>query len=189
MCFLECFKNVSVISFSCFRPHTTAQEAPKRPKSFKQIQGKSLFFAFSPFRFRWPSEASRWLQDGPRGPQEGPKRAPRWPQERPRAPQDRLKRDPRGDLRRSRGAKLIGSTLFFDRSPPRWPQEAPGRPREAPKWPQHGHKMAPRGPQEQDRPKALCRSPALGLKTVDSVCSLFPGAWNQNCGEFASRCW
>ena len=165
------------------KPNSSPRAPPRNKKSFKNLrETNDMMFAFSPIRFRWPSEASRWLQEGPGGPQKGPKRAPRQPQERP-------KRGPGGDFRGCRGAKLIGSTLFFDRSPPRWPQEAPGRPREAPKWPQHGHKMAPRGPQEQDRPKALCRSPALGLKTVDSVCSLFPGAWNQNCGEFASRCW
>ena len=43
-----------------------------------------MFVVFSPFRFRWALEASRWPQDGPREPQEGPKRAPRRPQERPK---------------------------------------------------------------------------------------------------------
>ena len=65
-----------------------------------------MIFAFSPFRFRWPSEASRWLQDGPRGPQERPKRAPRRPQERPRTLQERPKRVPRDDLWGSRGGAL-----------------------------------------------------------------------------------
>eukprot|EP00959_Pyramimonas_sp_CCMP1952_P244311 5106896-Pyramimonas_sp.AAC.1 len=51
--------------------------------------------AVSPCRFRWPSEVSRWLQNGPREPQEGPKRSPRRPQERPRALQLRPKRDPK----------------------------------------------------------------------------------------------
>ena len=63
-----------------------SKEALERPKSFKNIGKKTMFFAFSLFRFRWALEASRWPQDGPREPQEGPKRAPRL-QERPkRAP-------------------------------------------------------------------------------------------------------
>ena len=68
-----------------------------------------MIFAFSPVRFRWPSEASRWLQDGPIGPQEEPKRAPGRPEERPRALQERPKRVSRGDFR---GSKM----------PPRWPK-------------------------------------------------------------------
>eukprot|EP00959_Pyramimonas_sp_CCMP1952_P409647 8585162-Pyramimonas_sp.AAC.1 len=59
-----------------------------------------MCLAFSPFRFRWPSEASRWLQYGPRGPQERVKRAPRRPQERsqsdPRAPQEAMCWAPEG---------------------------------------------------------------------------------------------
>eukprot|EP00959_Pyramimonas_sp_CCMP1952_P161556 3378315-Pyramimonas_sp.AAC.1 len=59
-----------------------------------------MFFAFSPFRFRWLCEAPRWLHDGlRRAPKKGPNRALKRPQERPRAPQNR----PRGDALRSRG--------------------------------------------------------------------------------------
>ena len=130
---------------------------PPRGQNPSKTYGKSMIFAFSPFRFRWPSEASRWLQEGPRGPQEGPKRAPRRPQERPRAPQERSKRGPRGDFRGSRGATLIGSTLFFDRSPPRWPQERPQGSQERPKRAPRGAQEAPRGPQEA--PKRLPRDP------------------------------
>eukprot|EP00959_Pyramimonas_sp_CCMP1952_P266924 5580593-Pyramimonas_sp.AAC.1 len=60
-----------------------------------------MFLVVSPFRFRWPSKASRWLQDGPRGPHKRPKRAPRRPQDgpktAPRALQERPKSAPRGD--------------------------------------------------------------------------------------------
>ena len=42
-----------------------------------------------------PFEASRWLQDGPRG-QEGPKRGPRLPQDGPKSAQERPKSAPRG---------------------------------------------------------------------------------------------
>eukprot|EP00959_Pyramimonas_sp_CCMP1952_P321445 6726446-Pyramimonas_sp.AAC.1 len=65
-----------------------------------------MMFVFSPFGFRWPYEASIWLQYGPREPQERPKRAPRRPQEHPRTLQERSKRGPRGDFGSSRGAAL-----------------------------------------------------------------------------------
>eukprot|EP00959_Pyramimonas_sp_CCMP1952_P205212 4291544-Pyramimonas_sp.AAC.1 len=56
-----------------------------------------MCFTVSPFRFRWPSKASIWLQDGPTGPrqrpmQEGPKTDPRAPKSAPRAPQERPKK-------------------------------------------------------------------------------------------------
>ena len=88
------------------------KEAPEKPKSFKHRR-KSMFLAFSPFRFRGASEASRWLQDDPRDPQEGPKRVPRGAQERPRAPQERPKSDP-GALNRAPRAP---------KNDPRGPQE------------------------------------------------------------------
>ena len=72
-------------------PSELSKEASKRSNSFKTIIMVYNVFAFSPFRVRWALEASRWLQDGPRGPQEGPRRAPRRPQERP-------KRTPRGEF-------------------------------------------------------------------------------------------
>ena len=107
-----------------------------------------MFLASSPFRFRWASEASRWLQDGPRGPQEEPKRAPRGPQERPRAPQEGPKSAPRGPFEGPDGGTLFESTLFFDRWPPRWPQEAPRRPQEASKRPPRCPQEAPKRPQD-----------------------------------------
>eukprot|EP00959_Pyramimonas_sp_CCMP1952_P375429 7863204-Pyramimonas_sp.AAC.1 len=72
----------------------TGQRAPPGgPKEAKTL-GNSMCLAFSPFRFRWPSEASRWFQDGPRGLQEWLQRAPRRPQERPKR---RLFGFPRGN--------------------------------------------------------------------------------------------
>ena len=59
------------------------------------LRPQSQRTTFSPFRFGWPSEASRWVQDGPRGPQEspntarGPKRLPRGTQDGPRNPRGR----------------------------------------------------------------------------------------------------
>eukprot|EP00959_Pyramimonas_sp_CCMP1952_P045894 959089-Pyramimonas_sp.AAC.1 len=47
------------------------QEVSRRPKP-QEIRCACFL---SLFRFPWPSEASRWLQDGPRGLQEGLKRA------------------------------------------------------------------------------------------------------------------
>eukprot|EP00959_Pyramimonas_sp_CCMP1952_P439116 9192613-Pyramimonas_sp.AAC.1 len=47
---------------------------------------------FSPFRFRRPFEAPRWLREGPREPQEGPKAAQRRPRDCSRALQERSKR-------------------------------------------------------------------------------------------------
>ena len=73
--------------------------SPRTPQDAKLRQThteKQCGFALSQFRFRWALEASRWSQDGPRGPQEGalegPKRAPRAPksaraaQEGPKTP-------------------------------------------------------------------------------------------------------
>ena len=63
-----------------------AKEPPRRPprgQNPSNTYRKSMTAAFQPFRFRWPSEASKWLQEGLREPQEGPKRVPRRPQERP----------------------------------------------------------------------------------------------------------
>ena len=81
-----------------------------------------MCLAFSPFRFRWALEASRWPQGGPREPQDGPKRGPRRAQERPRTPQERPKRAPRGDFSGPDGGALISARPCFDRSPPRWPK-------------------------------------------------------------------
>ena len=81
-----------------------------------------MFFAFSPFRFRWTLEASRWLQDGPRELQDEPKRSPRRAQERPRASQERPKRAPRGDFSGPEGRMQKSACPCFDRSPPRWPK-------------------------------------------------------------------
>ena len=69
------------------------KEAPERPTSFKHL-GKPMLFAFSPFRFRWALEASRWLQDGP-------KTASRASKSAPRGPQEAIFRGPRGDLNRN----------------------------------------------------------------------------------------
>eukprot|EP00959_Pyramimonas_sp_CCMP1952_P145466 3045413-Pyramimonas_sp.AAC.1 len=82
------------------RPIISPRKPPKKPTMFQ----KPMIFGFSPFRFRWPSEASTWLQKRPRRPQEGPKRALRRPQERPRALQERPKRGPGGCFGSSRGA-------------------------------------------------------------------------------------
>ena len=53
-------------------PPKDASEKPKSSQNLKNFR----YVAFSPFRFRWPSETSRWLQEGAREPQAGPKRAP-----------------------------------------------------------------------------------------------------------------
>eukprot|EP00959_Pyramimonas_sp_CCMP1952_P102116 2136058-Pyramimonas_sp.AAC.1 len=58
--------------------------AAKWPKSSSSRPPRiSVCLAFPHFGFLWPSEASRWLQDYPRGP---PKRGPRDPMTAPRAP-------------------------------------------------------------------------------------------------------
>ena len=45
----------------------SSPEKPRRSQNPSNILRQLLMFAFSPFRFRWPSEASRWMQEGPRG--------------------------------------------------------------------------------------------------------------------------
>ena len=155
-----------------------------------------MLFAFSYFRFRWPSEASRWLQDGPREPQRGPKRAPRRPQEGSRALQERLKRGPKGDFRHSRGARLIEAPPFFDRCPPRWPQDAKIHPKpnenqclwlsrrfasdglhrtqDSSKRAQEGPKRGPREP--QDGPKsAQERSKSASRGTQEAIRGILEG--------------
>eukprot|EP00959_Pyramimonas_sp_CCMP1952_P033850 710359-Pyramimonas_sp.AAC.1 len=67
------------------------QRAPPGGPDEAKTLGAYMCLAFSPSRFRWPSEASTWLQDGPRGLQERLKRAPRRLQERLRALQERPK--------------------------------------------------------------------------------------------------
>eukprot|EP00959_Pyramimonas_sp_CCMP1952_P073459 1535438-Pyramimonas_sp.AAC.1 len=54
-------------------------------------------FVVSPFRFQWQSEASRWLQDGPREPQVRVKRTPRRPQERSKRIQKAVFGAPEGE--------------------------------------------------------------------------------------------
>eukprot|EP00959_Pyramimonas_sp_CCMP1952_P437109 9151862-Pyramimonas_sp.AAC.1 len=85
----------------------SGQRAP--PGGPEEAKGNSRCLAFSPFRFRWPSEAAGWLQDGPTGLQERLQRAPRRPQERLRALQERPKSAPRGDCLGSRGAALTNA--------------------------------------------------------------------------------
>ena len=58
-----------------------------------------MIFAFSPFRFRWPSEASRWLQEGLREPKMASKTAQdasRWLPTCSKRLQDRFKTGPSG---------------------------------------------------------------------------------------------
>ena len=128
-----------------------------------------MFFAFSPFRFRWALEASRWPQDGPRERQEGPKRARRAPRRLQGSPQERHKRTPIADVSRSLGAMLIDAPLFSDRWPPGWFQTAPKRPQEAPKSLKKRLQGPPNGPQEASRgfktasrelPRRLPRDPS-----------------------------
>ena len=139
----------------------TPKEVPEKPKSFKHFRKSNVFVAFSPFRFRWALEASSWLQDGPRRPQERPKRGPRRPQERPRAPQERPKRAPRGDFSGPEGAIEISAALFFDRWPPRWPKRGPRGAPEGPKTAPRAPKRAPRAPQEGPKrgPRGSLRPP------------------------------
>jgi len=140
------------------RPKTapSGNGAPKGGPQKAKTQRKSMMVAFPPFRFRLPFQASRLLQEGPRGPQERPVRAPIRLQERPRAPQDRLKRGLRGNVKRSRGAMLIEASLFgidvLQDSPkrrPGGPERPPRSPQEAPKRPPS--KKPPRGSQRHPR--------------------------------------
>ena len=127
------------------------REAPERPTSFQHLK-KSVVFL--------PSEASRWLQDGPRGLQERPQRGPR-------APQERTKSAPRGSQEVNVRAPTGGLKLkppSFDGWPPRWPQEGPKRAPRAPR-------RAPREPQESPRgfqhvPKRALRWPQEAYKTL-----------------------
>ena len=146
------------------------KEAPEKPKSFKHRR-KSMFLAFSPFRFRGASEASRWLQDDPRDPQEGPKRVPRGAQERPRAPQERPKRAPRGPFEGPDGGTEKGSTSFLIDGLQDGPKRAPKAPKKAPREPQERPQRAPRQPQEgprsfQNVPKRALRWPQEAYKTL-----------------------
>ena len=43
----------------------SSQWSPQRGQNPSKTYRKSMLFAFSPFHFRWPSEASRQLQEGP----------------------------------------------------------------------------------------------------------------------------
>ena len=137
------------------------QEAPKKPprgNNPSKTYGEIHAFCFLVFSLPMAIEASRWLQDGPRGPQERPKRAPRRPQERPRALQERLKRGPRGDSRHSRGAALIKAppSLIYllqdgPKSASKAPKSAPRGPQEAPRGAQDASKRLPRDPHEAPR--------------------------------------
>ena len=119
----------------------TPNDVPKNPKSFQKQKGGQLIIAFSPFRFRWAPEASRWLQYDPRDPQEGPKRAPRGAQERP-------KRAPRGSFEGSDGGRLKESTPFLIDSLQDCPRRASNADKRAPREPQERPKSAPRQPKE-----------------------------------------
>ena len=110
-----------------------------------------MCFAFSPFRIRLTSEASKWLHDGPRRPQEGPKKASRGAQENP-------KRGPRKPEERPKKAS-------------RGAQEGPGgaqtRPKNAPIGPQHAHSRAPENPRAHGPPMEVRGTdfgPSLGLR-------------------------
>eukprot|EP00959_Pyramimonas_sp_CCMP1952_P378477 7928408-Pyramimonas_sp.AAC.1 len=50
--------------------HDGSKRPPKPPASQNPYEtgGKMMYVVFSPFCFRWPSEASKWFQDGSRGP-------------------------------------------------------------------------------------------------------------------------
>eukprot|EP00959_Pyramimonas_sp_CCMP1952_P015976 337861-Pyramimonas_sp.AAC.1 len=90
---------------------------PQEAKTLQNIQ-ETIIDVFSHFRSRRPSEASKWLQDGPKGPQERPKRAPRRPQER----------EPPTSVPRRVQEAILGAPeeeADFDRRPPRRPQERP----------------------------------------------------------------
>eukprot|EP00959_Pyramimonas_sp_CCMP1952_P138640 2901680-Pyramimonas_sp.AAC.1 len=69
----------------------TVKEASKKPESLN-TGGTPMIWTSAPVRFRYPSEASRWLQDGQRGLQESAKTAPRAPKSAPRAPPESPKR-------------------------------------------------------------------------------------------------
>ena len=128
-------------------------------KSLMGSPKATQMFDFSHSRFRFAFEASRWLQDGPRRPQERPKRGPRRPQERQRAPQERSKRAPRGDLRRYRRAMLINppsligvlqdcpSTASKAPKNPRSPEDSPNGftncQKKAPRWLQEARNILP----------------------------------------------
>ena len=150
------------------RPKTapSGNGAPKGGPQKAKTQRKSMMVAFPPFRFRLPFQASRLLQEGPRGPQERPVRAPIRLQERPRAPQDRLKRGLRGNVKRSRGAMLIEASLFgidvLQDSPkrrPGGPERPPRSPQEAPKRPPRSPQEAPRGTQDAPRIPETAKKP------------------------------
>eukprot|EP00959_Pyramimonas_sp_CCMP1952_P265215 5546012-Pyramimonas_sp.AAC.1 len=54
------------------RPRSIPRRPPRSPIPSKTL-GTSVNCAFSPFRFRWPSEASRQRQEGPEMPQRAPR--------------------------------------------------------------------------------------------------------------------
>jgi len=147
------------LQVACKHPQESTEEAKIAPKP-KENQ---CVFPFSPFRFRWPPEASRWLQDGPRGPQERPKRVPRRPQERPRTLQERAKRSPRGDFGSSKGGPLIKAHPSLIDILQDGPKRAFKAFKKAARWPQDGPKRAPRGLQEAPRrPPRSSQTPPQG---------------------------
>ena len=109
------------------------------------------------------TDASRWLQEGPRGPkrasrgaQERPKRAPRAPKKAPRDPQDTPKRATRGPKRAPEDAlggpgpqgnpwaALDFEPLRpFELSRPQTPGEAQGTPGSPRPWTPGGPRRAP----------------------------------------------
>eukprot|EP00959_Pyramimonas_sp_CCMP1952_P394591 8267571-Pyramimonas_sp.AAC.1 len=100
------------------------ESSPRRPRRGQHLRTLyDMCLVVSPFRFRWPSGASRWFQDGPGVLQERFQRAPRRPQEHLIALQERPKSAPKGDCLGPRRATLTNARFVFDRCPPRWSQE------------------------------------------------------------------
>ena len=87
-------------------PGSLPRKAPKRRTHFRN-KWKICMLCFLAFSLPMASEASRCLQEGPKGPQERPNGAQRRLQERPRAPQELSKRGVTGDFAASRGVARI----------------------------------------------------------------------------------
>eukprot|EP00959_Pyramimonas_sp_CCMP1952_P235422 4919560-Pyramimonas_sp.AAC.1 len=142
------------------RPKTTpsGHGAPRgglpRGHNPSNTEGKPMMFAFSPFRFRWPSDGSKRAQ-------KSPNMGPREPQDDPKSAQERSKGAPRGVqeaiLEVPEGGREVGNPSSLIDLLQDGPKTHPWGPQAAPRWLQDGPKMAPSGPQEA--PKRALSAP------------------------------
>ena len=113
------------------RPNGSAPAMPQQPEE------NHMVWKFSPFHFRWASDACRW-------PPKSPERAPRGAPKAPQTARDALKSPPRRPKRLPR-APPDRVPMASDR--PREPspaREPPGGARRAPRDPEHSPNTAPR---------------------------------------------